>query len=313
MSTYYIGYSTDKNVRFHSSSGGIGTAVIQYMLDKKEYGTAMTFIFNKDRCAYEPKLIYDFSEYNNCGSVYQDTDTVGFIKDNVTRIKNGIIITCMPCQVRPIKTVLMQAGIRHLVISLCCSGQTTVQGTWCYYSLLGIKKENVDSIQYRGNGWPSGIQIKLSNGEYVRHDNYTYPWTLMHKSLLFRPKRCIYCTIKTSPAADLSLADPWLKEYIDNDSIGHSLIICNSKGDDVIRKMNQECVVKIDQVDESVYIQSQLGTIQAKAKSNNRIFNRIVAKMSDDKCLYKKWVTSSAFLLRQHLRILNYLRRRFVR
>ena len=309
MSKYYIGYSTDSNIRFKSSSGGIGTAVIQYLMNKLEYGTAMTFIFNKDKCKYELKLIYDFAEYNNCGSVYQDTDTIGFIRNNIDGIRNGIIITCMPCQVRPIRDILKRNNIKHFVISLCCSGQTTVQGTWCYYSLLGIHKEDVDSIQYRGNGWPSGIQINLSNGRQIKYDNYTYPWTLIHKSLLFRPKRCLFCTVKTSSDADISLADPWLKEYLKNDVIGHSVVICNFMGESIIHQMAQEHKLEIGEVDERVYIQSQLGTIQEKAKSNqHRTFNRIVARMVDEKSLYKKWISSSAFLLKLHLRFLKLLK-----
>lgn len=314
MSSFFIGYSEDNSIRFHSSSGGIGTAVIKYLLDKKEYGTAMTFVFNKDECKYEPKLIYDFDEYNNCGSIYQDTDTIGFIRGNVNSIKDGIIITCMPCQVRPIKSILKQYDIQHFIISLCCSGQTTIQGTWCYYSLIGIRKEDVVSIQYRGNGWPSGIQISLSSGRQIKYDNYTYPWTLIHKSLLFRPKRCLFCTVKTSSDADISLADPWLKEYIENDVLGHSIVICNSVGERVIQQMKQEHMMEMEEITESVYVRSQLGTIQAKAKSNqNKAFNKIVAKMADDRSLYKKLITSSEFLLKQHLRLINCLRKYLAR
>lgn len=314
MATYYIGCSTDDDIRFHSSSGGVGTAIIKHLLDNKEYGTAMTFYFDKKQCKYFPKLIYSFDDYHNCGSIYQDTDNIGFIRDNIERIENGIIITCMPCQVKPIQSILRRSGIKCFIISMCCSGQTTVQGTWCYYSLLGLRKENINSIQYRGNGWPSGIQISLDSGELIKYDNYTYPWTLIHKSLLFRPKRCLYCTIKTSPEADVSLADPWLKEYLENDPVGHSVIICNPAGNIVIQQMLKTQLLNLKEVDESVYVQSQLGTIQEKSRSNKyKLFNRIVSKMGDDRSIYKKCMTSSAFLLKQHLHLLRLLRSLFVK
>ncbi len=305
---YYIGRSTDNDIRFRSSSGGVGTAIIKYLLDKKEYGTAMTFVFNKSQCRYEPKLIYDYVDYNNCGSIYQDTDTINFIKDNIQLIQNGIIITCLPCQVKPIKSILTRNGIRHFIISLCCSGQTTVQGTWLYYSLLGIRKEDVDNIQYRGNGWPSGIQIRLNNGDIIKMDNYTYPWTLMHRSMLFRPKRCLSCTIKTSSDADVSLADPWLKDYLEKDHVGHSVVLCSENGDRLLQQMIQEQRLFLSVVDESVYISSQLGTIQSKASANqHKLFNRIIGKMGKDTSLYKKWATSSASHLQFHLRVLKLL------
>ena len=177
LSDYYIGYSTEPNIRYKASSGGVGTAIIKYLLSQPDYGTSMTFVFNSDKCVYEPKLIYSFNEYNNCGSVYQDTDTIGFIKDNIEQIEGGIVVTCMPCQVRAIRSILNSHNIKNFIISLCCSGQTTKEGTWLYYKYLGISKENVAHLQYRGNGWPSGIQITLKDGSIIKKENWTYPWT----------------------------------------------------------------------------------------------------------------------------------------
>ena len=314
MSSYYIGYSTDDGIRYSSASGGVGSAVIKYLLDCKEYGTSMTFVFNRKTCQYEPRLIYDYADYNNCGSIYQDTDTVSFIKDNIQNIRDGIIITCMPCQVRILRYILNQNHIKNIIISLCCSGQTTIQGTWLYYSMLGIHKEDVETIQYRGNGWPSGIQIRLKNGEIIKKENYSYPWKLIHQSLLYRPKRCLSCTIKTCPDADVSLADPWLKEYIENDHIGNSVVICNETGEAIIQQMIRDRGLNLKKVEESTYVSSQLGTIQEKAHANrNKTFNKIVGSMGSEKSIYKKLVILSPLFLKLHLRIIRVLRRYLVK
>lgn len=307
---YYIGYASDEKLRYEASSGGVGSVLIKYLLQNGYYGTAMTFVFNTDECKYEPKLIYEYEDYNNCGSVYQDTDTIGFIKNSINDIHNGIIVTCMPCQVRAIKSILGRNDVKHFIISLCCSGQTTVQGTWCYYKLLGILKEDVINIQYRGNGWPSGIQIKLKNGDVIKRDNYTYPWTLMHESLLFRPKRCLSCTIKTSPDADVSLADPWLNEYMENDKVGNTVVICNDKGGCVIREMVDKSFLDIKEVNEYTYIESQKGTIHTKSLANRyKRYNKIVAKLGKEGTPYKRIATSSALSLKLHLILLKVLKR----
>lgn len=306
---YYIGYSIDPDIRFHSSSGGIGSALIKYLLESDEYGTAMTFYFNKERCQYDIKLIYDFSCYNNCGSIYQDTDTITFIRENISNIRNGIIVTCMPCQVKPIRSLLNRNKIKHFIISLCCSGQTTVQGTMYYYKLLGIHKKDVKCIRYRGNGWPSGIQIELNSGEIIRKKNYTYPWTIMHESLLFRPKRCLSCTIKTSSHADISLADPWLKEYIKNDKLGNTVVISNEAGNVIITKMTNTNLLWLNEIDEETYIKSQLGTIKTKSTANKyKKFNRIIARMGRDDSWYKRIFTSSIIMMKLHFKILGLLK-----
>lgn len=310
---YYIGYSTDEENRYLSSSGGIGSALIKYLMENSGYGTSMTFQFNKEECRYEPKLIYDYKEYNNCGSVYQDTDTIVFIKNNLNKIKNGIVVTCMPCQVRPIKSLLNRNNIRHFIISLCCSGQTTVQGTWYYYKLLGVDKKDVLKIQYRGKGWPSGIEINLRNNETIKKANYTFPWNLVHESLLFTPKRCLYCNKKISDDSDVNIADPWLDEYIQNDTIGNSIVICQTEeAQKVINRLIACQAVVLTKIQESVFIESQKGTIEEKANIRKyKPLYRIVERLGATGSLYKRIVMSSLFLLKIHVKILKLAKKGF--
>lgn len=309
MCKYYIGYSSNYDIRKTSSSGGVGSAIIQYLLSQDRFGTAITFVFNKDKCQYEPKIIHNYDEYNNCGSIYQDISLVSFIRNNINEIKNGIIVTCMPCQVKPIKGLLEKRNIDYFIISLCCSGQTTVEGTWYYYKLLKIDKERVCHIQYRGNGWPSGIKILLDDGSIIEKRNYTYPWTIMHKSLLYRPKRCLFCTKKTTQECDVSLADPWLKEYIENDKVGNSIVIISSdSGMEIIKNMLDEKELELKEIEEETYIKSQLGTIEQKAKScEHPTFNKIVSSMGKEGSLYKKIATSSEIFLKLHNRFIKIL------
>ncbi|MBR4388624.1 MAG: Coenzyme F420 hydrogenase/dehydrogenase, beta subunit C-terminal domain [Prevotella sp.] len=309
MCKYYIGYTSNFDLRNASSSGGVGSAIIKYLLTHHRFGTAITFEFNKVKCQYEPHIIHNYDDYNNCGSIYQDISLYSFIKNNINEIKDGIVLTCMPCQVKPIKSLLDKNNIENFIISLCCSGQTTVEGTWYYYKLLKIKKESVSHIQYRGDGWPSGIKIVLDDGSTIKKKNYTYPWTLMHKSLLFRPKRCLYCTKKTSQDCDVSLADPWLKEYIENDKIGNSVVIISSTfGIETINNMLDDKELELKEINEETYIKSQLGTIEQKAKAcEHRTFNKLLSYMGKDGSYYKKIATSSESFLKLHNRFVRIL------
>lgn len=311
MCKYYVGYSTNSDIRWKASSGGVGTSIIKYLLSTDLFGTTVTYKFNKDTCQYKPAIIYSFEDYNNSGSIYQDIPLVSFIRNNINDIKSGIILTCMPCQVKPIKRMLEQRQIRHFIIELCCSGQTTIEGTWFYYKLLKIDKEDIIHMQYRGNGWPSGIKITMKDGSSITKKNYTYPWTLMHKSQLFRPKRCFYCTKKTTHESDISLADPWLKKFIDNDEIGNSIVIANTTlGKETVNKLLERKLVELKEIDKSTYIKSQLGTIESKAKSlDHRRFNKIVSVMSKDNSIYKKIATSSVLLLKTHNHLIKLLHR----
>ncbi len=299
---YYLASAKDEQIRYKASSGGVGTAMIKYLLSLDEYSTCLSFSFNQVKCAYEPKLIYSFDDYNICGSIYQDIDVCKFIKENRTSIRGGIIVTCMPCQVRAIRSYLERNHIVNFIISFCCSGQTTIEGTWHYYKMLGIKKQDIISMQYRGNGWPSGIQIHLKDGTTIKRDNWTHPWTIIHSSLLYRPKRCLYCPIKTVPYSDVNLADPWLKEC-EHDTIGNSIVIANSElGKHVMTLMISNNLVRSKKIDEDVYIRSQKGTIKEKQSHKNRKeFNNIILFLSKS-FLYMYLVTHSSLLINFHNR-----------
>ncbi|CCY92057.1 putative uncharacterized protein [Bacteroides sp. CAG:1076] len=305
---YYIGHTLDSDIRFKASSGGIGSYIIKYLLSSKEYGTSMTMVFNSKECKYEPKLIHSYEEYHNCGSVYQDIDVYEFIKNNINNIINGIIVTCMPCQVRKITKILTSYNIKHFIISLCCSGQTKVEGTWCLYKFLGLKRQEIKNIQYRGNGWPSGIQIELTNGKIIKRDNYSYPWNIIHSSFLFRPSRCLFCTYKTVPYSDINLADPWLIEY-QTDTIGNSVIIANtSKGYKLIEELISNNLIKCIVSDEDTYIRSQKGTIEEKAKVKlHRKYYKFIKQLSQNK-IYVNIVTFSAITMKIHTRIIQKLK-----
>lgn len=269
---YYIGHVNDVVHRHKASSGGIGTMLQKHLLSTGQYGTSITFKFNSTKCMYEPVLIHSAEEVIICGSIYQDIDIARFVRDHISEIVNGIIVSCPPCQVSVIRNMLQTEDIPCFFISFCCSGQTTIEGTWKYYELLGIKKEDVVNMQYRGNGWPSGIQIWLKDGAKVYRENYSEPWRSLHTSWLYRPKRCFFCTFDTSRTADVSLADPWLDEYKQYDKEGHTLFLVNTEtGMMAINKLNMANDISCELVNSDVYCDAQRNNLSKKERvSNNK-------------------------------------------
>ena len=266
---YFIGHVNDPEHRFKASSGGIGTMLQKYLLSTGRYGTSMTFQFNAAKCMYEAKIIHTAEEVNICGSIYQDINIANFIRDHIKEISNGIVVSCPPCQVAVIRSMLAKESIPCFIISFCCSGQTIIEGTWKYYEFLGIKKEDVINMQYRGNGWPSGIQIWLKDGTKIFKDNWSQPWVTLHSSGFYKPKRCHHCTFDTSYNSDISLADPWLKGYIGQDKIGSTLFLVNTKnGQDAIHDLFQNDQIVYEITDYNCYYTAQRPNVE---KSNKRL------------------------------------------
>ena len=255
---YYIGHVNDIQHRIKASSGGIGTMLQKHLLSSGKYGTSITFCFNAEKCMYEAKLIHSAEEVNICGSIYQDIDITQFVSEHTKEITNGIVVSCPPCQVSAIRNMLNRENIPCFIISFCCSGQTTIDGTWRYYKLLGIKKKNIVHMQYRGNGWPSGIQIWMKDGSRKFCMNYTDPWKTLHASKLYRPKRCFFCTFDTSRIADISLADPWLDKYIQHDNKGNTLFLVNTtEGLAAIQQMQASDLLSYEETNYAMYCAAQ--------------------------------------------------------
>ena len=268
---YFIGHVNDAQHRYKASSGGIGTMLQKHLLSMGQYGTSITFQFNSGICMYEPIMIHSAEEVNVCGSIYQDINIAQFIQEHIEEITNGIIVSCPPCQVSVIRNMLNRKSIPCFIISFCCSGQTTIEGTWKYYELLGIKKEDVINMQYRGNGWPSGIQIWLRDGTKIFRENYTEPWKTIHASRLFRPQRCFFCKLDTSRTADVSIADPWLEEYKQADKEGSTLFLANTKtGIKAINQLQSGHLISYKSVTGDVYCTAQKNNLSKKEHVRNQ-------------------------------------------
>lgn len=309
-SKYYIGYITNDDIRFKASSGGVGTAITRFLLSQPEYGTSITFEFSQSECMYKPKLIYSSNEINICGSIYQDIDIAGFVRKSVHNIKNGIVLSCPPCQVAAVRQILTKANIKHFIISYCCSGQTIVEGTWKYYELVGVNKDDVVNMQYRGNGWPSGIQIWLNDGSKVYRENYSEPWKSLHQSNLYTPKRCLYCKRDTGRNADVSLADPWLDSYKKMDKIGSTMFLPFSElGKSVIAEMQQQGVIKLTESSYDDYAIAQAPNIHKEMRVKKKLSYLKKQQKLISIRWYFNWASKNFSSIRKHNMILRYMYR----
>ena len=305
---YYIGHSTDTKIRFEASSGGIGTAITRYLLSLPEYETGITLVFDRDKCQYVPHIIHSADEINVCGSVYHDIDIPRFLRENAELLTGGVIITCAPCHVSAVRQFLSKSGHRCFIISYCCSGQTTIEGTWKYYELLGLDRKDVTNMQYRGNGWPSGIQIWLADGRKVCKDNYTEPWVTLHASKLYTPKRCFYCKRDTGRNADISLADPWLKEYKDNDKCGNTLFMpFTEEGAAAIGQMKDNGLIEYVQSSYDDYSIAQAPNIKKElfVQTQKKYIQNQLKIMSYG--WYWKFASKDVRHMRMHIKLMQYV------
>ena len=263
----YIGYSTDPVIRYKATSGGVGSSIVKYLLDNGKCDYALSFDWDEKNMCYQPRLISDFSQYNICGSIYQEMDLIGHIKKLLSEQTGGgrIVLFSLPCQTRALRKICELAGFEALIIGLTCSSQQSKEATSYLLQQIGINEQDVTHWQYRGNGWPSGIQIETTDGKHHFVKNNGSIWTEIFHSRLFIQPRCYSCKNTLNDYADIALADPWLKEYVEKEKIGQTLFTSlTPKGNNVIEECTKAGYIEFKYVDRELLCKSQRTTIVRK-------------------------------------------------
>ena len=295
----YIGYSLDENLRWRAASGGVGSSILKYLFETKQIETAITFTFDSNSLRYIPKLIYSFDDYMPIGSIYQEIDLIQFIKNHLNDIHGGFACFSLPCQSRAIKYHLERTGHFCYIIGLTCSSQQSIEATEYLLKRIHIDRKDVTNIQYRGNGWPSGITIMLRSGEEKFVSNNFSIWTKIFHSRLFIMPRCFRCNDTLNLNADITLADPWLKDILSSETIGQTLIFENVCSDILIRAC-QRNYIQLQYINERTAVSSQQGTINRKEKYRNKLITRKILLFVNKNSIYKSVVKSIPFLFELH-------------
>jgi len=310
----YIGWSNDHDVRYRATSGGVGSTLVKYCFDKGFITHAMSFEFDEHTLRYYPVMVRSFADYKITASIYQEMDMWTFFRDNLTREVIGegqVLCFCLPCQTVSVRKIAERNGIRIIIIGLTCSSQQYFGATSYLLKRHGISPMEVSHIQYRGNGWPSGVQISLKTGQSIIVPNLDSIWTGIFHSRLFIPKRCFQCTDTLNDNADLTLADPWLPKYIKSETIGKTLVHANT---DTGKRLLSSCLhdgyLTLEKITYEDIVSSQKFTIDRKARyrNNKRLVLRFASIFSN--VLYRNLVLNTRIGYRIHDYLKNLMERR---
>jgi len=257
-------YACEDYIRHQGSSGGIVTQIVKYLFKTNQIESVISFKFAGVNL-FEPYIASCIDEYLQVGSIYHEVEICKYLKQQIASIRSPILITCLPCQIVPIKFLLDNHNINSFIISLVCSSQLSKDATYYFLNKNNIDIKRVKEFRYRGNGWPSGIQVKTDEKEYFFHNN-TSKWQDVFNSQIFTLKRCFTCIDSFGLKADLSVGDPWLERYILKDNVGSSIVIPHTKnGEYLIEVMLKDKYLHlVENVTDDDIINSQKGTLRKK-------------------------------------------------
>ena len=279
----YVGHSTDYNIRYNSSSGGLITALLIFALEAGVIDGALVTRMKRDNpLEPEPFIARTGEEIIEASKSKYCPVPANIALKEILDSKEGekFAVVGVPCHIQGIRKAeminkkLKQKIVLHL--GLWCSTTCNFLGTEFVLKRLGVSKEEVRELDYRGEGWPGGMSVQLKNGEkrFISQGDY---WDTNFSS--FRPSRCRLCSDINAEFADISFGDYRGRDAYSKEKIGNSGIISRTRaGEDVLQRMLSKQKVELWRVSSSDVATSQ-GYFYSK-KNVKAVFNlfRLIGK-----------------------------------
>lgn len=249
MKTVYIMKHKKEEVRMKSRSGGIFTALSDWVLEQNGvvYGCMLNDKFEAIHERAETKLQRD----KFCGSKYVQSRMGNILKQVEKDLKDSriVLFSGTACQIAGLKAYLLykKIQIEHIFfIDIICHGVPSPM-VWNDYLRYMERKYhgNIKAVDFRNKwkyGWKEHIEtIWIQDKEY-NHRIYT---KLFCDHNILR-ESCYYCPYKSlERIADITIGDAWGIHIADadfDDNKGVSLIlVISKKGEKLLNEVKPHC------------------------------------------------------------------------
>lgn len=250
----YLGHSKNENLRFDASSGGIGSTILIWALESGLIDGAVVVRMNQSSPLLpEPFIATTVEDIKDAARSKYCPVPLGITLREIQDFDGTLAVVGLPCHIRAFKKALGSLrGLKKKVVlwvGLFCSQTVNFAGTLAVIRRLGVSVEDITALEYRGYGWPSGLQIKTCGGKVYKMSQGD-AWSAFFTPF-FAPVACTVCYEAASELADIVLADAWSPDLVkptgkgrERDNPGESLIVVRTdQGEQVVNSlMKQECL-----------------------------------------------------------------------
>jgi coenzyme F420 hydrogenase subunit beta len=234
IQSIWAGFATEKNIRWFASSGGALSALLIYLIEANDIDCIVQIGTCDDPLTPTVCLSNKRQQIlRNVGSRYAPSSPLSNLLYLLKKDKKRFAFVGKPCDVAALKAyanlypIIQQRII--VMLSFFCAGVPSLFATYDLLQALGVEKCNVETIRYRGCGWPGRASVKTLDGkEYSM--SYDESWgNILGKRLQLR---CKICPDSVGELADISFGDAW---HIKNgrpsfdESPGRTLILVRSE------------------------------------------------------------------------------------
>jgi coenzyme F420 hydrogenase subunit beta len=214
-------HAADPAAREAGSAGGVVTALLLSALDQGLIDGALVVANSPEdpsrpraTVARTPEEIRAAAQSKYCLA------PVNALLGQIEGEERKLAVVALPCQAHGLRLAQkLDLSITHnvaLVIGLFCGFNVRYEGTSYLLRKLGMRPEEVRTLEHRGGPWPGGFRAVTGDGRegFIPKHHYTY----VH--LMYAPEGCWYCPDLAAEYADVSVGDYWT-----DDVQGYSMVV----------------------------------------------------------------------------------------
>lgn len=236
----YEAWSTDKEIREKSSSGGVITALAVHLIETGQVDGVLHIGVNADSFMFNSLKVstHRGEIVNNCASRYAPALVFDDIVNIFNSNNNNYVFIGKPCDVSAMKNFLNEFPkyknkIKYF-FAIFCAGMPSYKGTEKLLESAKVNEEP-ESLKYRGDGWPGYFKVTYKQAPPFKV-SYNDSWgKVLGKHL---PLRCKICPDGIGLFADIAVGDSWATKdgYPDfQEQEGRSFVIArNQNGLDLL-------------------------------------------------------------------------------
>ena len=261
----YTGHSTDKDIRYHSASGGLVTGLLIYLIEKKIIaGAVVTRFSSKDNITPETFIARTKEELISARSSKYCPVSMQGIRKQIREAEGKYIIVGLPCHLHGFRKIEeIDKKFREHIFAywgLYCSSGRTFHLIGHVLQQRNIDKDKIRYFAYRDEGCLGSMVVKYaphtspSDLEQVHKERFRSYYNL-HS--YFIPRRCHFCIDHTAELSDVSFGDIHIKPYSD-DTIGtNSVVVRTTEMNDLLMQAVSDGAVVLDELQEDTLVASQ--------------------------------------------------------
>jgi coenzyme F420 hydrogenase subunit beta len=225
------GWSSDPEIRFKGSSGGMLTALSLYCLEAGGFKGVIHAGMDPD----QPWMNRNFISRTRAdilartGSRYAPSAPCAAL-DDIRDAEGPFVFIGKPCDAAAVSEMRRLDPVLNekigLVLTFFCAGTPSTRGTLDLVDHLDVPRRDVKALHYRGEGWPGRFRVVTEPPQpAVKSLSYQESWGRLTS---YRPLRCNLCPDGLGRIADIACGDAW-EQYANDGDPGRSLVLVRTE------------------------------------------------------------------------------------